>query len=91
MKQVSTGFFQSIAFQERDSTPMYRRLYDWFRSVLSEETCKIPGFLLEALSRLCHLDLALTEAEGNERLQVNAKPSAWRGAAFDRPKSNARL
>jgi hypothetical protein len=34
MKQVSTGFFPSIAFQERESTPMYRRLYDWFRSAI---------------------------------------------------------
>jgi GntR family transcriptional regulator / MocR family aminotransferase len=34
MKQVSAGFFPSIAFDERESTPMYRRLYDWFRSAI---------------------------------------------------------
>jgi GntR family transcriptional regulator / MocR family aminotransferase len=34
MKQVSAGFFPSIAFHERESTPMYRRLYDWFRSAI---------------------------------------------------------
>src|SRR5260370_35699849 len=34
MKQVSTGFFPSITFDGDDSSPMYRRLYDWFRSAI---------------------------------------------------------
>src|ERR1700722_17202667 len=34
MKQVSTGFFPSITFDGDESSPMYRRLYDWFRSAI---------------------------------------------------------
>src|SRR5258708_19776054 len=34
MKQVSTGFFPSITFHGDESSPMYRRLYDWFRSAI---------------------------------------------------------
>lgn len=34
MKQVSAGFFPSITFDRDASSPMYRRLYDWFRSAI---------------------------------------------------------
>src|SRR5260370_38978476 len=34
MKQASTGFFPSITFDGDESSPMYRRLYDWFRSAI---------------------------------------------------------
>jgi GntR family transcriptional regulator / MocR family aminotransferase len=34
MKQVSTGFFPAITFDGDESSPMYRRLYDWFRSAI---------------------------------------------------------
>ena len=47
MKQVSNGFFPPITFESDDSSPMYRRLYDWFRSaILTGELCpgrKIPS------------------------------------------------
>jgi DNA-binding transcriptional MocR family regulator len=43
----------------------------------------IPSDLVSAFSRIRQAsDLSHS---------TNAKPSAWRGAAFDRPKSNARL
>src|ERR1700738_3960497 len=34
MKQASTGFFPSITFDGDESSPMYRRLYAWFRSAI---------------------------------------------------------
>jgi GntR family transcriptional regulator / MocR family aminotransferase len=34
MKQVSTGFFPSIRFENDESSPMYRQLYAWFRSAI---------------------------------------------------------
>src|SRR5258707_1748037 len=34
MKQVSNGFFPSIPFHGDESSPIYRRLYDWFRSAI---------------------------------------------------------
>jgi GntR family transcriptional regulator/MocR family aminotransferase len=34
MKQVGAGFFPSIVFEHDESSPMYRRLYDWFRSAI---------------------------------------------------------
>jgi GntR family transcriptional regulator / MocR family aminotransferase len=34
MKQVSPGFFPSPILENGDSSPMYRRLYDWFRSAI---------------------------------------------------------
>jgi GntR family transcriptional regulator/MocR family aminotransferase len=34
MKQVAAGFFPSIVFEHDESSPMYRRLYDWFRSAI---------------------------------------------------------
>ena len=47
MKQASNGFFPRITFENDDSSPMYRRLYDWFRSaILAGELCpgrKIPS------------------------------------------------
>lgn len=34
MKRVGAGFFPSITFENDGSGPMYRRLYDWFRSAI---------------------------------------------------------
>jgi len=34
MKQVGAGFFPSIAVENDESSPMYRRLYTWFRSAI---------------------------------------------------------
>src|SRR6516165_11807269 len=34
MKQISTGFFPSIRFENDESSPMYRQLYAWFRSAI---------------------------------------------------------
>jgi len=34
MKQISTGFFPSIRFENDASSPMYRQLYAWFRSAI---------------------------------------------------------
>src|ERR1700739_2438962 len=34
MKQDSAGFFPSIIFENGESSPIYRRLYDWIRSAI---------------------------------------------------------
>jgi GntR family transcriptional regulator/MocR family aminotransferase len=34
MKQAGTGFFPAIAFDGDESTPLYRRLYEWIRSAI---------------------------------------------------------
>jgi GntR family transcriptional regulator / MocR family aminotransferase len=34
MKQDKAGFFPSVIFKNDESSPMYRRLYDWFRSAI---------------------------------------------------------
>jgi GntR family transcriptional regulator / MocR family aminotransferase len=34
MKRINAGFFPSIIFENDEPSPLYRRLYDWFRSAI---------------------------------------------------------